>query len=163
MGSLSLKYTGTEAVDIIKNYYPEDWQKRISNKKETLVKLAERHNISLEKAYRKFIIPLGEKEECIVFFAALFELMKIKSLVSKQKSEKVIEMEFKRKNVANQIVALENSNITSYEDKKILRAYYNRLQQEITTQINELINSFEVIDPQLIIHQPGLFDAKFNG
>ena len=83
-------------------------------------------------------------------------------MTSKDKSTKVLELEAKRESAAEQIVALENCKITSYEDKKILRGYYTKLQQETTTEINELLKSFEVIEPQLIIHQPGLFDASVN-
>lgn len=163
MGALTFQYTGTEAVDIIKNYYPQDWQKRLDAKKQSLLNLSNRHNITIEKAYKKFIIPVAHNEECILFFAALSELIKMQKQTPKQKAEIVIDLEKKRENISEQIVAMENSNITSYEDKKILRAYYTRLQQEITAQINEYINSFEIVEPQLIIHQPGLFDAKFNG
>lgn len=162
MGTFKLQYTGTEAVDMIKNYYPQDWQQRIEAKKQALIKLAKRENISLEKAYRKFIIPVAGNQESIVFFAALSEMLKLQKMTSKDKSTKVLELEAKRESVAEQIVALENCKITSYEDKKILRGYYTKLQQETTTEINELLKSFEVVEPQLIIHQPGLFDASVN-
>lgn len=163
MGAFKLKYTGTEAVDMIKNYYPNDWQQKIEAKKRALFLLSKRENISLEKAYRKFIIPVAGNQESIVFFAALSEMIKLQKMTSKDKSTKVIELEAKRENVAEQIIALENCKIISYEDKKILRGHYTKLQQETTTEINELLKSFEVIEPQLIIHQPGLFDAQLNG
>ena len=162
MGAFKLQYTGTEAVDMIKNYYPQDWQQRIEAKKRALILLSKRENISLEKAYRKFIIPVAGNQESIVFFAALSEMLKLQKMTSKDKSTKVIELEVKRENVAEQIIALENCKIISYEDKKILRGHYTKLQQETTTEINELINSFDVIEPKLIIHQPGLFDAQAN-
>ena len=162
MGTFKLQYTGTEAVDMIKNYYPQDWQQIIDVKKRALILLSKRENISLEKAYRKYIIPVAGNQESIVFFAALSEMIKLQKMTSKDKSTKVIELEVKRENVAEQIIALENCKIISYEDKKILRGHYTKLQQETTTEINELINSFDVIEPKLIIHQPGLFDAQPN-
>lgn len=162
MATLSFQYTGTEAVDIIKNYYPQDWQNRLEVKKQALIKLASRQNISVENAYRKFIIPVAGNQESIVFFAALSEMLKLQKMTSKDKSTKVIELEVKRENVAEQIIALENCKIIDYEDKKILRGYYTKLQQETTTEINELLKSFEVVEPKLIIHQPGLFDAQPN-
>lgn len=162
MGLTSFSYTGSEAVDIIKTYYPLDWQKRLEEKKNALLKLSKNHNITIEKAYKKFIIPVAGNQESIVFFAALSEMFKLQKMTSKDKSTKVLELETKREGVAKQIVALENCKITSYEDKKILRGYYTRLQQETSQEIDELIKSFEVIEPQLIIHQPGLFDAGIN-
>jgi len=162
MGAFKLQYTGTEAVDIIKNYYPQDWQQRIEAKKRALILLSKRENITLEKAYKKYIIPVAGNQESIVFFAALSELIKMDKMTSKDKAIKVIELEVKRENVAEQIIALEKCSNISYEDKKILRGHYTKLQQETTTEINELINSFEVIEPRLIIHQPGLFDTSIN-
>lgn len=162
MGELIFKYTGTEAVDIIKTYYPQDWQKILEEKKKALLKLSNNHKITLEKAYRKFIIPVAGNQETIVFFAALSELLKLNKMQPKEKSTKVLELEENRENVANQIIALEKQNIISYEDKKMLRGYYTKLQHEFTTEINELLKSFEVVEPQLIIHQPGLFDTSIN-
>jgi hypothetical protein len=163
MGTILLNYTGSEAIDIIKTYYPQDWKKKLESKKTHLIKLSNIHKVSIEKAYRKFIMPRAGQEETIVFFAALSELIKLEKMPTKQKKDRVLELEVKRERVAEQIFALENpSNIISYEDKKILRAHYTQLQQDATAEINELVNSFEVVEPQLIIHQPGLFDAKFN-
>lgn len=164
MENFKFTYTGSEAVEIIKNYYPNDWFKKLEDHKQKLVKLSSVHKISVEKAYSKFIIPVAGSQESIVFFAALSELLKLRKMQPKEKSERVLELENKRVIVANQIVALENNTISiNYEDKKMLRGYYLRLQQETTSEINELLRSFEVVEPQLIIHQPGLFDTGING
>jgi len=163
MGTIILNYSGSEAIEIIQTYYPQDWKKRLDAKKSALIKLSNTHKVSIEKAYRKFIMPRAGQEETIVFFAALSQLLKLEKMQPKQKTERVLELEAKRERVAEQIIALEQpSNSISYEDKKILRAHYCKLQQESTAEINELINSFEVIEPRLIIHQPGLFDASIN-
>lgn len=163
MGTMSFSYTGTEAVDIIKNYYPQDWQKRLETKKKALNDLASRHNISIEKAYRKFIIPVVENQESIIFFAALSELVKTREMFPKEKKDEVLRLEEVRENITKQMVALEQSSFTGPEDKKMLRAYYSKVQEENTTKINDLINSFEVIEPNLIIPQPGLFDISAKG
>jgi len=163
MGTIKLQYTGTEAVEILKTYYPNDYKQRIESKKQKLIKLSSVHKVSIEKAYKKFILPRAEQEESIVFFAALSELIKMNKMQPKEKSERVLELEAKREQVIQQIIGLESiSNTISYEDKKMLRGYYSRLQQETSQEIDELIKSFEVIEPQLIIHQPGLFDAGIN-
>lgn len=163
MGTIKLQYTGTEAVEILKTYYPNDYKQRIESKKQKLIKLSSVHKVSIEKAYKKFILPRAEQEESIVFFAALSELIKMNKMQPKEKSERVLALEAKREQVIQQIIGLESiSNTISYEDKKMLRGYYSRLQQETSQEIDELIKSFEVIEPQLIIHQPGLFDAGIN-
>lgn len=160
---MSFSYTGTEAVEIIKFYYPQDWQKRLEAKKQALNNLAYRHKISIEKAYRKFIIPVAENQESIMFFAALSQLINTRKMFPKEKTDEVLRLEDIRENIKNQMVALEQSTITSEQDKKILRAYYVKIQEENTVKITDLINSFEVIEPQLIIHQPGLFDISTKG
>ncbi|WP_324069067.1 MAG: hypothetical protein RSE15_00660 [Flavobacterium sp.] len=163
MGTIKLQYTGTEAVEILKTYYPNDYKQRIESKKQKLIKLSSVHKVSIEKAYKKFILPRAEQEESIVFFAALSELIKMNKMQPKEKSERVLALEAKREQVIQQIIGLESiSNTISYEDKKMLSGYYSRLQQETSQEIDELIKSFEVIEPQLIIHQPGLFDAGIN-
>lgn len=160
---MSFSYTGTEAVEIIKFYYPQDWQKRLEAKKQALNNLASRHKISIEKAYRKFIIPVAENQESIMFFAALSLLINTRKMFPKEKTDEVLRLEDVRENIKIQMVALEQSTITSEQDKKILRAYYVKIQEENTVKITDLINSFEVIEPQLIIHQPGLFDISTKG
>lgn len=160
---IKLQYTGPEALEIIKNYYPIDYKQRIEIKKLVLIKLSNTHKVSVETAYRKFILPRAVSEESIVFFAALSELIKLNKMQPKEKCERVLELESKREQVKQQIIALESiSNTMSDEDKKILRAHYTKLQQESTAEINELIKSFEVIEPKLIIYQPGLFDRGIN-
>ena len=158
MGTVIFKYTGQEAIEIVKSYYPQCWIQKLETKKTTLLKLAERHNIAIEKAYEKFIMPVAQTEEKIVFFAALADLLKTKKMQPREKADEVLKLEEIRENVANQMVALEHSDFTNFNDKKMLRAYYSKIQNENTHKINELINSFEVVDAELIIHQPGLFD-----
>jgi hypothetical protein len=156
------QYTGTEAVEMIKQFYPKDWLEKINRTKNALISLSKKHNLPVDKAYTKFILPVAIEAESILFFAALSQLVKLEKMNNSDKASKVLQLEEKRGNVASQIVALENSNKTSYEDKEILRGYYANVQQEVTAEINELINSFEVVEPKLIIHQPGLFDSPIN-
>lgn len=163
MEQFTFKYTGKEAVEMAKDFFPSDWKKRLEEKKSMLIRLSKTHNIDLLKSYKKFILPLASIQENILFFAALSQMIQIQKMNSKEKSERILELENKREKAGEQVIALEKSQTTSYEDKKILRGYYATLQQEATAEINELLNSFEVVEPQLIIHQPGLFDTSVNG
>jgi hypothetical protein len=158
--AIILQYTGQEALEMIKLYYPKDWDVKISNAKKAIIGLSKRHNITLQKAYRKFIIPVLGQGENILYFAALSDLVKIKSYSNEEKKVEILRLEAERIKVKNQSIALEKNEIMSYEDKKIIRGYYIQLQQTNTQKINELLNAFEVIEPKLIIHQPGLFDAS---
>lgn len=160
--AITFQYTGTEALEMIKQYYPNDWLLKINRSKNSLINLSKSHNISLQKAYTKFILPRAIEGEGILFFAALCQLVSLEKMTNSDKATKAIELQNKREQTANQIVALEENKSISYEDKKILRGYYTKLQQTHTAEINELINSFEVVELKLIIHQPGLFDQQIN-
>lgn len=160
--ALALSYTASEAEQMVKEYFPHEYLKRIQTCKMHLKALADRHNITLKRAYEKFIMPLAHETDAIFFFVALTQLNKINNLSNAEKSELAIKLQEEREQIANQIVALENSTITSYEDKKVIRSYYTKRQQELTSKIDELINSIEVVEPKLIIHQQGLFDTPTN-
>lgn len=159
---LVLRYSADEAEQMIKEYFPNDWNKKIDNCKLHLKRLADTHRITLKKAYTKFIIPMAQETDAIVFFVALAQLQRIERMSKSEKADLINKLEEQRKTTADQIVALESSNTISYDEKKIIRSYYNKRQAEATSQINELLNSFEVVDAQLIIHQPGLFDNTKN-
>jgi hypothetical protein len=57
----------------------------------------------------------------------------------------------------NQLAALENFEITSFEEKKTLREYYLSKQDELQKRINSLINDYPVIDSEIVIVRPDLF------
>lgn len=160
--AFTLKYTASEAEQMVKEYYPHEYLTKIANCKAHLKALADRHKISLRKSYEKFIMPHAQEGDAILFFVALSQLNKIDQLSNSEKAELVNKLEDERQQIANQIVALENSQTTSYEDKKIIRSYYTKRQQELTAKIDELINSIEVVEPKLVIFQPGLFDTSAN-
>lgn len=155
--AIALKYTGTEALEMIKSYYPNDWLVKINKCKHTLNTMANRHGITPQKVYQKFIGPVSHEAEMILYFAALSEIIKNESLSKLDRSKTILELEDKRNLVAEQIISLEKNQLISYEDKKIMRGYYVQLQQETSSKIDELLFAFPVVEPKLIIHQQGLF------
>ena len=155
--AIVIKYTASEALQMVKDYYPSDWLKKIETNKNHLKNISIRHNISYIKAYEKFIMPLAQEYEAILFFVALNELMEIEKLSTAEKGIKITELQDKNQQVATQLFNLENSNLISHEDKKIIRSFYINSQQETTFKIDELIKSIEVVEPKLVIYQQGLF------
>ena len=59
---------------------------------------------------------------------------------------------------AAQSVALENSSITSYQDKMILRQHYNEKKEQIQNRLDELINSIPVIGAEVVKIQLNIFE-----
>lgn len=157
MAKQSFTYKGKEAIEMTKMAYPNSWQLELKARQQKIIELSNRHKKSVVEVYKKFIMACSQPGESILYFAALTQIIELSRLVPKEKTQKVNELETKRENVKNQIVALELSETISYEDKKRIRAYYNKLQQETTEEINQLINSFNVIEPELIIYQQNLF------
>ena len=157
MGTFKLQYTGTEAIEMVKMAYPNTWQNELKVRQQKIIDLSNRHKKSVVEVYRKFIMVCSQHGESILYFAALTQILEMNKLTPSEKTQKIDELETKRENVKNQIVALELSETISYEDKKTIRSYYNRVQQETTEEINQLINSFEVVEPKLIIYQQSLF------
>ncbi|UOX32395.1 hypothetical protein LXD69_10055 [Flavobacterium sediminilitoris] len=153
----SLKYSANEALEMVKEFYPNNWLQKIETNKQHLLNLSKRHKISCKKAYEKFIMPLAAEYEAILFFVALNKLLEIENSTNPEKLSKLEELQKTNQKVADQLFSLEKSETISHGDKKIIRSFYNNKQKELTSQINELINSFEVIEPELIIYQQGLF------
>jgi len=150
-------YKGNEAIEMVKMAFPNTWQNELKVRQQRIIDLSNRHKKSVVEVYKKFIMACSQPGESILYFAALTRIVEMNKLDPSEKAKKINELETKRENVKNQIIALELSEIISYEDKKTIRSYYNRLQQETTEEINQLINSFDVIEPELIIYQPNLF------
>jgi hypothetical protein len=162
MADFKLKYSGAEAVEMIKNYYPKNWYEILKSKKEALIKMSRIHKLPLTTVFRKFVIPGSSNQETIVFFAALYQLMETEKLTPANKKDEVLELEEKLKNIKNQLIALSTSKVISPSDKNILYGYYSKIQAETTCRISELLNSFPVIEPKLVIYQTGFFDTQSN-
>lgn len=156
--AIILKYTGSEALEMIKEYYPKDWEFILENATNFISEKMKKYNLTPLKAYQKFIV-VGNCSHVskIAFFAATSILHEQSKMSNSEKSKKIIELDEKRHLIKEQIVALEADKITNYEDKKILRSYYSKLQQKTNKEYNELLNSFEVVEPTRIIFQTELF------
>jgi hypothetical protein len=90
--SISLKYSGSEALEMIKTYYPNDWLAKINKCKHTLYTMANRHGITPQKVYQKFIGPVSHEGEMILYFAALSEIIKNESLSKGDRSKTILEL-----------------------------------------------------------------------
>ncbi len=156
--AIILKYTGAEALEMIKEYYPKDWEFILENATNFIKDKMVKYKLSPLKAYQKFVI-VGDCSHVskIAYFAATSMLHEQNKMTNSEKAKKIIELDDKRHLIKEQIVALESDKTTNYEDKKILRSYYNKLQQKTNKEYNELLNSFEVVEPRRIIFQTELF------
>ena len=154
---MQFKYTGSEAIEMIKNYYPNDWDNKLNRCQKTLQSMAQRHHITITEVYTKYIAPVALQSEGILFFAALSQLINPSEIANIERKKRILELEEQRNKVSEQLFSIENNTGISHEDKKTIRGYYVQLQQDTTRQITELLNAFTVVEPLLVIHQNGLF------
>lgn len=149
--SNSIRYTGKEALEITKNFYPNTWKEIIDSKIAVLERIMKVHDIGAIKAYKKFVLAGCSTSSNIEMFAALHVYI----LQTPSIAKKINELENKRQKTADQLFALENNTIISYEERAKLRGYYVQLQQTTTSEIENLLHNIEVIEPELIVS--GLF------
>jgi hypothetical protein len=149
--SNSIRYTGKEALEITKSFYPNTWKEIIDSKIAVLERIMKVHNIGAIKAYKKFVIAGCSTSSNIEMFAALHTLL----LNTPSVAKRINDLEDKRQKTAEQLFALENNTIISYEERTKLRGYYVQLQQATTQEIKNLLHNIEVIEPELIVS--GLF------
>ncbi len=166
--ALSLKYTSKEAFEAIRLYYPNEWETIINDGIRYLKSLAKSFNCDEQKAYKKIISIGGNVESNVKLFAALHVILEEKNPITPLVS-KLEKLELKASNISEQSNALESQSVFNYEDKKILRSYYSKLGISVANKINEIqekinqhINSVNVIEPELIIHQLDIFSQKSN-
>lgn len=164
---MSLKYTGQEALQAIKEYYPKDFLQMIEEAKLRLQRLAKLRKTDEKTAYKYIISCGGDKVEVLVLFAALYEIIEAKNI--QKLLQKRDELELEKQNLSNQVYSLETSNAFNYEDKKILRSYYknrgnetNSKLEDVEQKINEYINSIKVVEPKLVIYQTDIFNRHDN-
>lgn len=160
--AIILKYNGIEAFEMIKEYYPETWENIIENAQEFIQTKMIRYNQSPVQVYKRFVIGPGNTSHLskIALFAATHILHEKNKLSNAEKAKKILELDDKRHLIKQQIIALESDITTNYEDKKILRSYYNKLREKTNKEYNELINSFEVIQPTRIVIQAEIFGSN---
>jgi len=150
-----LQYKGQEALDMIKEYYPHNWKVLIAEKKQVLVKIMNAYKSTPENALRIYIEAGCTSEASLLMFSALHQLLTEKEYKKTATAAYINQMRNDSEQVQKQLLALGDS--TRIETQQIRTIYTEKLAQ-LNSQINEHINSFEVVSPTFVIDQLGLFD-----
>lgn len=135
MKTLSLGFTGTEALEMIKDYYPYTWEKRIVETILGIRLIAEGQKIPMQLAFTQIVSKTKDMAMIIELIAAQY-FMKLD-----EKLKQVEDLKAKQLQIGNQLIALESNEYISIDDKKTLRSYYLNLQNEYQIQISKIIDT----------------------
>ena len=157
MSKTQLLYTGTEAVALAKEYYPETWNQIIEEKQTILKRIRKTWKLkSYDDAYTKFVSYGCKGDSAILSFAAL-QLLKDEEKAINESIGKQVEVErVKVQTVIDQQLALETQQI-GVKDKNILRQYYASQIEQINGKITELCNAITVVGAVHLRVQGNLF------
>jgi hypothetical protein len=145
-------YSGPEAVEMIKTTFPKTWENEIAEGQKFIKALMKMYGLSAHDAFNKYLMLNGSPAKGIATLASLYlmlEATKTSSEIQKLQAEQLV--------CGNQLVALEQSTMMSYEDKKTLRAYYTSKQNELQKRIDVLILELPVFGTETIVVQTDLF------
>ncbi|RZJ71103.1 hypothetical protein [Flavobacterium sp.] len=151
---MALGITGSEAIEIMKTQFPTDWQTRVSNSIVKIKTAMRLYKLSALESYAKYVRQTEDRQNSIASLAAVqimnYNFITLKKIRSIETQERLI--------MAN-LEALEKSNAYDYEDKRLLRNHYTSKQNECRSEVQQLLESIEVIGADSILYQPGIFDT----
>lgn len=151
--TLKFTYTGSEALEMLKTTFPKSWEQEIANGQIFIRSLMRMYQLTSIEAYHKFLNKTGSVEKSISTLAAL-HVMNCQSKIV----EDIKEIQENQLAYGNQLIALESSKTTSFEDKKTLRSYYLSKQDELQQRIENIIFDYPVIGAKRVIVQTNLFN-----
>lgn len=157
MTNFHLEYSGSEAVEISKEIFKSNYDNEISAAKETLLRISRIYKKDLKASYLKYKNFGCSKGNAIIYFAALHLLLEEEKSSKNSISQQITNLQLEQDKYINNLEAVENTK-EDESTKRTLRSHFARKRDELQTKINELINSFEVVDEVRLVIQTGLFD-----
>ena len=157
MNNSHLEYTGPEAVEISQEIFGAKYDSTIAEAKETLLRISRIYKKDLKSAYLKYKNFGCSKGNAIIYFAALHLLLEEENATRNSLSKQITNLQLEQDKYINNLEAVEKTK-EDESTKRTLRSHFARKRDELQTKINELINSFEVVDEVKLIIQTGLFD-----
>ena len=151
--AMTFTYSGSEALEMLKIHFPTTWENEVNDSRSFLISLMRMYNLDSMQAYQKYLNMCGSCEKAIATLAAI-HLMNQQVSIGRE-TKKLLE---DQEQYAAQSVALENSSITSYQDKMILRQHYSEKKNQIQNRLDELINEMPVFSAETVKIQLNIFE-----
>ena len=142
---MSTTTTGIEALQLIKEYYPNSYGEHIKKGKNLILSFIRIYNLSeIESVQKALNETAGLIKDHIEILAALYVMLKNESL-----KKKIEDLDIKIENVKKQIFALENSESFNTTEANNLRGFYNNLSLGLNKERESLVNQMIVITTPL--------------
>lgn len=143
-----LSYTGAEALQLVNSIYQDHAIAKLHEASFSILRLAIINNIDEGEALQQLLAqPTIQRDQAIVLTAALHRLCQDKT-GALATLYKVKIYEYQQKQLGQQLFALESND--SIAEKKELRQIFIEQQAVLKSKINQLLNSFTVVEPSII-------------
>lgn len=157
MGTLKFRYTATEALEMMKEHFPKDYQEKINVGKALIVRLKKLYKKpTYQEAYQKYISANCRVESAIMMLCALEELIQEEKQAKMEFNNTVYGIIQQQDAIILQQQHLETDKNIEEIDRRMLRAYYRRKLDELNTQLDQLTQSIEVNEPEFVVIQHSL-------
>lgn len=151
------KYTGSEALDMVKAHFPKTWETEIETGKKMIRSLMKIYKASPLEAYARFSRTGAAVPNQIINLAALHCIIEEEKNVEKSTSARIIEIQEQQQNCINQSLAMETSRSIEELDKRMLREFYSKKQEILRIELEQITNSIEVKYAFYVVVQTNLF------
>lgn len=159
---VTTKYSASDALEMMKSEFPNDYQERIDIGKQLIIRLKKMYNKeTYTEAYQRYINSGCSDESHIMMLCALQQLNDEQKQATEAYKNSILGMHETRDNLLSQQAHNEESTTTLEVDKKILRQFYRTKIDEITKQIQQYTNAIEVVDA-VIVYTPNLFSQPIS-
>jgi hypothetical protein len=160
MGTIKLSYTASEALAMMKEQFPNDYQDRINVGKRLIARLKKIYKKeTYQEAYQRYINSGCRGESAIMMLSAL------QQLIDEEKenfNNSVPGIILQQNQILAQQEALEADKNILELDRRALRQFYRQKMDALNEQLTQLCNTIEVVDA-VIVSQPNLFSAYPSG
>jgi hypothetical protein len=156
MGTIKLSYTASEALAMMKQQFPKDYQEKINVGKALIVRLKKLYNKdTYQEAYQRYINSGCRGESAIMMLSALQQLIDEEKANYKNSVAGIMAQQ---NQIIDQQEALEADKNILELDRRALRQFYRERMDGLNEQLTQLCNTIEVVDA-VIVSQPNLFSA----
>lgn len=156
MGTIKLSYTASEALAMMKQQFPKDYQEKINVGKALIVSLKKLYNKdTYQEAYQRYINSGCRGESAIMMLSALQQLIDEEKANYKNSVAGIIAQQ---NQIIDQQEALEADKNILELDRRALRQFYRERMDGLNEQLTQLCNTIEVVDA-IIVSTPNLFSA----
>lgn len=150
MSKIIASYSAKEALEMMKEQFPINYQEKINVAKALIQRLKKTYKKeTYTEAYQKYI-SYGCREE-----SGIMMLCALQQLIDEEKNS----VQGINKQI-DQILIQQEANETSINinplDKRALREFYKRKLNDLNDKLNEMANAIEVVDFE-IVFVPNLF------